>query len=147
MALLMNKHDQSGSVLLEVLVSVVIFAVGILGLIGLQATAIKQSTDAQYRSNAAMLANKLLGEMWVGAANNAALQSGFAKGGARYNAWRDSDVKALLPGVVNNTPTEPNVTVAADGTVTITIRWHPPSDPSTGPSYHEYVTVARVVRN
>ena len=56
---------QRGSFLLEALISVLIVALGILGLIGLQARAIQNVDDAQYRAEAAYMANALLGQMWV----------------------------------------------------------------------------------
>lgn len=57
---------QSGIALLEVLVSVLLFSLGILGLIGLQARAISLSTDAQDRNRAALLANDIASAMWLG---------------------------------------------------------------------------------
>ena len=53
------RHAQSGVMLLEALIAILIFSLGILALIGLQATAISQSTDARYRSEAALLANDI----------------------------------------------------------------------------------------
>jgi type IV pilus assembly protein PilV len=57
---------QSGIALLEVLVSILLFSLGILGLIGLQARAIGLSTDAQDRNRAALLANDIASAMWLG---------------------------------------------------------------------------------
>lgn len=57
---------QSGIALLEVLVSVLLFSLGILGLVGLQARAISLSTDAQDRNRAALLANDIASAMWLG---------------------------------------------------------------------------------
>lgn len=57
--------QQSGFTLIEVLVSVLIFSFGILGLVGLQANAIKMSTDAQQRAEATFLADQLLARMLI----------------------------------------------------------------------------------
>lgn len=46
--------------MLEVLVAVLIFAMGILGLMKLQATAVKMSSEARQRAEAALLAEQLL---------------------------------------------------------------------------------------
>jgi len=43
---------QKGATLLEALMGILIFSVGILALVGMQALAIKQMTDAKYRSDA-----------------------------------------------------------------------------------------------
>jgi type IV pilus assembly protein PilV len=56
---------QRGFTLLEVLVSLLIFAFGILGLVGLQATAVRFATDAQQRAEATFLADQLLGRMLI----------------------------------------------------------------------------------
>ena len=57
---------QSGVALLEVLVSILLFSLGILGLIGLEARAISLSTDAEDRNRAALLANDIASAMWLG---------------------------------------------------------------------------------
>ena len=68
---------QRGSFLLEALISVLIVALGLLGLIGLQARAIQNVDDAQYRAEAAYLANALLGQMWVHDPKTAQLKADF----------------------------------------------------------------------
>lgn len=56
--------------LVEALVSVLIFAVGVLGVIGLQTLALKSSTDGKYRADAAYMANQLIGQMWADSRSN-----------------------------------------------------------------------------
>ena len=62
-----TKHQtqQAGVALLEVLVAMLLFSFGILGLIGLQARAISLSTDAGDRNRAALLANEIASTMWL----------------------------------------------------------------------------------
>jgi type IV pilus assembly protein PilV len=60
---------QRGGLLLEALIAIVIFSFGILGLIGMQATAIKQSADAKYRADASYLAGQIISQMWVDRSN------------------------------------------------------------------------------
>jgi type IV pilus assembly protein PilV len=54
-----------GFTLVEVLVSVVIFTVGVIGMVRLQATAVKLSTDARQRAEATFLADQLLARMLI----------------------------------------------------------------------------------
>jgi type IV pilus assembly protein PilV len=54
-----------GFTLVEVLVAVVVFSVGVLGLVRLQATAIRLSTDARQRAEATFLADQLLARMLI----------------------------------------------------------------------------------
>lgn len=51
---------QRGSFLLEALMAFVIFAFGILGLVGLQASSISANVDTQYRVEANQLAHRML---------------------------------------------------------------------------------------
>lgn len=131
--------------LLEVLIAVLIFAVGILGIVGLQATAITQVTDAKYRTDAALLANQLLGQMWAANVEPTTLQTRFQTGSTQdYKTWVDT-VKATLPGVSSTTgdATNPTVAVSNTGVVTITVKWRAPND-STTADPHSYVTLAQI---
>lgn len=56
---------QSGFTLIEVLVSVLVFSFGVLGMVNLQANAIKMATDAQQRAEATFLADQLLARMLI----------------------------------------------------------------------------------
>lgn len=56
---------QRGVALIEVLVAVLIFSFGVLGLIGLQGRAIAVSRDAEDRNRAALLANEVVSMMWL----------------------------------------------------------------------------------
>lgn len=60
-----RRHGQAGIALLEVLVSVLLFSLGMLGLIGLQARAVSFSVDAEDRNRAALLANEVVALMWL----------------------------------------------------------------------------------
>lgn len=141
-------RTQSGIVLLEGLIAILIFSLGILAVVGLQAVAVKQVADARYRSEAALLANQLLGTMWVGDRTATALQSNFNSGGKTYNsysAWLGNastpgTVAGTLPGVAANPPT---VVVDGAGTVTVTIHWLAPSAAANAAA-HTYVTIAQI---
>ena len=62
-------RSQTGVMLLEALIGILIFSIGILALIGMQGAAIRNTTDARYRSEASFLANQIIGQMWVDRAN------------------------------------------------------------------------------
>ncbi|MEW5890652.1 MAG: type IV pilus modification protein PilV [Pseudomonadota bacterium] len=110
----MARH-QRGATLLEALIAVLIFSIGILAIVGMQALAVRVTTDAKYRADASFLANQALGRVW-GDPNNI----------ASY-AESDTPVAALPNGTR---------TVAIDNDrVTVTIRWQPPGDPAQ----HQFV--------
>lgn len=134
--------NQSGVMLLEVLVALLIFAIGILGLIGMQAVSIKLTADSKYRAEAAMHADQLINQMWADDRTNAILKANYDStvGGGKFTEWL-SQVQAAgtgLPGATGaNAPT---VTIDADNVVMVSIFWKAPDEAAA----HRYVTVARL---
>lgn len=135
--------------LLEVLVSVLIFAIGVLSIVGLQVSAIKQSSAAKYRTDASLLANDLIGKMWVTDRLFATIDTNFKTGGTAYNAWLPG-VQSVLPGSDTHAPTVVTESVAAGVTggapstkVTLTLQWKAPNEPSTDP-VHQLVVVTQI---
>lgn len=78
---------QHGIALVEALIAILLFSLGILALVGLQATMSKNVTQAKLRAEASFLANQLIGQMWVdqanlssyAVANGACTTAGYAK--------------------------------------------------------------------
>ena len=63
----MNLHvskSQGGFALIEALVSVAIFSFALIGLVGMQSTAVASSTESKYRSDASYLASQIIGQVW-----------------------------------------------------------------------------------
>lgn len=139
---------ERGGMLIEALVAILIFSLGILGIVGLQGTAVQQSGDARYRSEAAQLAEQLVGEMWTGNRTLADLQTQFNTCADTacpgYNAWY-ARVAGTLPGVTRTGATRPEVAVQNGGVVTITVRWQLPSAPA-GEGPRNYVTTSQIVQ-
>lgn len=126
-----GRCKQKGVMLLEALISILIFSIGILAIIGLQAASIKMSSDAKYRSDASLLAGQYVNAMWsepginpimaASAAAAAAAASAaipqydpnafipFATGGAQFNAWL-ATVQATLPDATADVIINTNVT-------------------------------------
>jgi type IV pilus assembly protein PilV len=59
------RQRQTGAYLLEALIGMLIFALGVLGIVGLQAASLRATTDAALRAEAVFAANQLLGQMWA----------------------------------------------------------------------------------
>ena len=64
-----SYKNQAGSVLLEALISVAIFVVGVLGIMQLSGTLVKQTTESKYRTDASFFAQEAVGRMWADRAN------------------------------------------------------------------------------
>ena len=131
---------QRGATLLEALIGILIFSIGILALVGMQALAIKHMSDAKYRSDAAFFANEIIGQMWV---NRGSLGTTYAFSGsgtppAAINGWVTS-IQNSLPGVTAAANTLPIIIVAGT-TVTVTVRWQLPG----GADVHRHITMAYI---
>jgi type IV pilus assembly protein PilV len=117
--------SQAGVMLIEALIGILIFSIGILALIGMQATAIKNTTDARYRSEASFLANQIVGRMWVDRGNLALYT---AAGYAPRDAWANT-VASTLPGIdIANNVLVPTIALGAGNEVTVTIQWQQPGE-------------------
>jgi type IV pilus assembly protein PilV len=124
-----SPRSQAGVMLLEALVAILIFTVGIIAVMGMQAASISQVSAAKYRTDASYLANQIIGKMWVDQPNLATYTS---TGSAGRVAW-DATVAATLPGGTG--------TIAIAGTqVTVTINWQPPNEGIV----RKYVAVANI---
>ena len=64
--------------LLEALIAILIFSLGVLALVGLQTVSIRQSSEAGYRAEALMFANEIIGQMWVDNRSFANLSANYA---------------------------------------------------------------------
>ena len=143
-----HPGTQSGVLLLEALSAILIFSLGVLSIIQLQSVSIKQSTGAQYRSQAAFLANDLISRMWVSDKTAATLQSNFSSSpaGASYTLWLNTVQSSGLPNVATNPPKVTFTTVpgSASGTSSseaqITVYWQAPGDATP----HQYVAIAQL---
>lgn len=104
-------RDQSGVMMLEALIAILIFSLGILAIIGLQAASIRNSSEAKFRADASFLANQVISYMWADRANlaqyahrpNGAVcePSGGDSNNANVTTWL-ANVTNLLPGATNN---------------------------------------------
>jgi type IV pilus assembly protein PilV len=121
------KKTQSGVALLEALVGILIFSIGILALMGLQAQSIRNTVEAKYRNEAAYLANQIVGQMWVDRANLAQYDTG-AGASPNMTAWR-ARVASTLPRVVAGGTNSPTIVVAGNQ-VTVTVFWQLPGSDS-----------------
>jgi type II secretory pathway pseudopilin PulG len=138
---------QSGGTLLEVLVSVLIFALGIAALVGLQARSMATTDDMQHRAEAVHYASAYVGKIWSaagvtggGAVMGAQLITQFAgtggTGGPGYNAFSGQVINGI-PGAsppvvridpanvtyINRSLTPPAPVILQGVNVAITINW------------------------
>lgn len=145
---------QTGSALLEALISVLIFSIALIGLVAIQGNAIKQNLQAKFRNDAGFIANRILGDIQLDAANftvygtataagttyDSTTAASFA-GGSTQRQWADA-VANTLPGgrvVVLST--------VADSSVAVTVSWLPTGETasmSAAGYRHQHVLMSRI---
>lgn len=140
---------QQGSSLLEALVAIVIFSIGLLALISLQAASIKTSIDAKYRSDAAYLANQIISQMWVDRSSidsyghyqtgATCAPGGSASSNTKVTGWL-SQVAGLLPGSASNKNQILVTDVGTTKQVKVTVCWQGPQETTS----HNYVVTAQI---
>jgi type IV pilus assembly protein PilV len=129
------RAKQEGVMLIEALIGILIFSIGILALIGMQAVAMKNTNDARFRSEASFLATQIVGTMWADVNNLARYDKDFAGTYANRDNWV-ATVEARLPGINVATNTlVPVVEVGpdaglglADNEVRVIIQWLQPGE-------------------
>lgn len=132
-------NKQQGIMLLEALIGILIFSIGILAMLGMQAIGMRATIDAKYRSEASYLANQVIGQMWVDRTN----LGNYATTGPAYpprDEWV-AKVDTLLPrNAADPTTTTPIIAVAGQQ-VTITVRWMRRGDDAV----NQHVAIAQIV--
>ncbi len=144
------RRAQRGAFLLESLMGILIFSLGVLGIVGLQAQAIRLTNDAEYRAEAVYLANSLISQMW--ADKPATLKNNYDSvvGGPKYMQFK-ADVRSRMLGALF--PADPIVKVdTADLTPAVTktssvvqvqIFWQLPGERTP----HNYITTGVIGQN
>jgi type IV pilus assembly protein PilV len=115
--------------LIEALVAILIFSIGVIAVMGMQAVSIEQVSQAKYRTDASYLANQITGQMWTDLPNLAT----YATAGSTGRAGWDAVVASTLP---SGTAT---ITVVGS-LVTVTVNWQVPNESVT----RKYVAVVNI---
>lgn len=119
--------SQQGVVLLESLIAILIFSMGILALVGLQAAMIRNTTASNFRAEANHIAQQKLGELWT----NSTL-------------WSDVDNVKPSDTVVAELPSGRSIVMPINavggGQVKIVITWQQPGETEV----HNVTTNARI---
>jgi type IV pilus assembly protein PilV len=158
------RGREEGVMLIEALIAILIFSIGILAVVGMQATAIKNATESKHRSEAAFLAQALLAQMWIDQSisppPNQVNTSNVTV--ANYNYPGSGSVPARL-GTISPSPTGwigrvttlpgatnalPKVTITnatpSGATVKIEIFWQLPEEATLGLPPHSHTVVASI---
>jgi type IV pilus assembly protein PilV len=123
--------------MLESLIAILIFSMGILSIVALLGASLKNTSNAKYRADASLLANQVIAQMWLGDKSNAALVAAYGTTtGAPFIAWKAA-VAGVLPAAATNAPT---ITIDTNNVVTVTVRWSVPGESTV----NRYVATTRI---
>jgi type IV pilus assembly protein PilV len=134
-----TQKSQQGVMLLEAMVAILIFSIGIVAVMGMQAAAIAQVTQAKFRTDASYLANQIIGKMWVDMPN---VPSYVSAGYAGRSAWDTVVANSLPNGNATITVAGTAAPAGAPGaTVTVTINWKLPEEAV----WHKFTTSTLII--
>ena len=103
---------QGGATLLEALISILIFSLGVIAIMGLQAASMKNTAESKFRADASFLANQIIGDMWVNRASLSAYENDSHPARAEWDK------------VVSNTLPAAQTTIKVNGgVVNISVSW------------------------
>nr|WP_315465622.1 prepilin-type N-terminal cleavage/methylation domain-containing protein [uncultured Rhodoferax sp.] len=122
-------HRQRGATLIEVLVSLLISSLGVLGMVAMQTKSVAYAVDAEDRSRAAALVNQLVADMWLEGTNAPSTLS----------AWKSRVSDASVSGLPNGVGATASTTASGITTTTITVTWRAPSQTSNNTYYSKVV--------
>ena len=131
-----QMSKQSGVMLLEALIGILLFSIGVLGIVSLQASSMKAGADATYRIEAGYLGNQIIGQMWADKANLPAYSLNAT--GAPCTAGANISNNPNVSGWINDMSRLPGsgnlqqqiVVIPASNLVTVTVCWLPPKSPN-----------------
>ncbi len=131
-----RRSASLGMTLVEVLVALLVFSFGLVGMAALQARALSYSMSAEDTNRAALLANEMAVQMLT--------SQTVVISGTRLDAWKARVADPTGSGLPNGSG---DVSVdPASGLATITVLWRPPGIASDAPNAQSrYVTQFKVV--
>lgn len=123
-----QPNSQSGIAILESLIALLIFSMGILAIVGLQGFMLKGTSEAKNRSDASVIAQRRVAMMWADPKDtSAALSAAYTEAATAVPA---------LPSGLRTTA----FNAAVPDEVTVTVTWQLP-----GGLTHNYSTNANIV--
>lgn len=155
-----SQKQQQGVMLIEAMIGLLIFSIGILAMIGMQATAFSASADAKNRSDAAAFANEIISTIWMSmdrssdasgvislnsfqlntSGSNCAFSGGQTDNTNTVLTQWVSDVTNTSTGLLGATSAMQQITVntGSQNRVSVTVCWQTPQD--TVARKHQVIT-------
>lgn len=139
-----STPSQRGSFIIEAMISLLLFAIAIIGLVGLSAKALNQIGQSKSRNDASFIAGELIAQMWV--SDNVNISSWKSRlqtavPGAAADVYFSSCTCGSCAGTAQ---TGTSVAVPKQQAVTVCITWADRKDPDYP---RRYSTSSMISRN
>jgi type IV pilus assembly protein PilV len=121
-----EHHQEKGYSLLEVLIALVVLAIGLLGLAGLQMQGLKDNHSSSLRSQATYLASDILDRMQANRAQALGTTNNYNNGFGAVtgkSGMVQTDLTQWKSALNATLPSGDGSVQVTDGTVTVLIRW------------------------
>lgn len=115
-----TKSAEQGVVMIEAMISILLFSIGVLAIVGLQASMVKHTSESKFRVDASHIAQQRVGAMWADPSNLATYLEA------------NTDISSLLPN-------GQRTTIQSGDQYTVTITWQQP-----GGAQHRYSMTATI---
>lgn len=141
--------NQRGMMLIEGLLAILIFSMGVLAVVGLQAASVKNGTDAKYRADASFFANQIIGTMWANQtdlityAHNPTGAPCAPVAPASANPSVAAWLADVAQGLPNADASRQQISVSPLNVVTVSVCWQSATD--TTP--HSHTVISRINPN
>lgn len=112
---------QKGVAIIEAMIAILIFSVGVLGIVGMQANMVKNTSESKLRNDASYIVQQQIGSLWT-------MPDNLPTDGVSTT----TDISAQLPG-------GSLIISRAGNQYTVTVRWQLP-----GETEHSYTAVATI---
>lgn len=124
-----SRHSERGFTLIEVMIALLIFSVGLLGTAALQARAVQIATQNGDRSRAALLVNEMVAKLWA----NQSVDVSVTPLSSDYSAWMTSVSTASVSGLPSGTGSVVACTGGTANCAVVKVTWQAPSSATAAP--------------
>lgn len=121
---LQARSNQQGVVLIEAMIAILIFSIGVLGIVGMQANMVSNTSDAKYRTDASDIAQQRIGQIWADPDPTRPGYTSFVE--------NNTSISSVLPSGTRTTS-------QSGVQFTVTVNWQAP-----GGDPHSYTAVANI---
>ncbi len=145
-----HARHQSGSFIIEAIVSLLLFGVGVIAMLAISANSLNQVGQSKARNDASYIAGELISEMWVSSTVNLTewrtrLQTAVpgATGTVYFSTCDCVETVVATGNVCSGAASGTAVAVASPQAVTVCITWTDRKDPDAPRRYQASSMISR----